>query len=346
MTADDASFATPKPAELETPTTGDILRTASQRPPPVVLESAPLVGPPAVPEAIPTLLAFAQQIAPQSPRHRSVKMLYRVLEDIDPRADRDGREKQMVNLAHWVASTGNSPGAETGYALLHPQAKRLALLASAMELFPPFRARVSRLLQSILQEQSALGLLSRVGIPGDRGLFAETVDRLSRRLMPEPIDEGELTQLLARMFSNRHDDQWIESLHPALVAWFIRLARRPSDGMLDDPARGGSNPGSQRWEDAALGAPPSMPPERLSPAEARVLRLHVRAREPPRRDPPARVARVVPPGSRRTSASAAPSARCASRRSSGSRARSTRSSRPRGRISRGPRSSRRLAGPS
>lgn len=252
MTADDALL--PKPAESQPPNTADIVKLASQRPPPQIVE---------VPEAIPTLLAFAQAVAPQSPRHRSVKLLYRALEDIDPRADRDSREKQLVQLAHWVSSSGNAPTAETGYALLHPQAKRLALLASAMELFPPFRARVSRLLQTVLHEQSALGLLSKVGIPGDRGLFSETVDRLSRRLMPEPIDEEELTQLAARMFSNRHDDLWIEALHPALVAWFVRLARRPTDGILDD-ARA-SNPAlSSRSSDISLGAPPSMHDIRIS----------------------------------------------------------------------------------
>lgn len=260
MTVDDASSATPSPAlvskDVHAPSAGEIIRTASQRPPPVVAE---------LPEAIPTLLSFAQQVAPQSPRHRSVKLLYRVLEDIDPRADRDAREKQLVNLAHWVSSSGNSPMAETGYALIHPQAKRLALLSSAMELFPPFRARASRLLQTVLQEQSALGLLSRVGIPGDRGLFTETVDRLSRRLMPEPIDEEELTQVIARMFSNRHDDAWIEALHPALVAWFVRLVRRPSDGILGDGTRDDSNPGvSLGGQDLALGAPPSMHDARVS----------------------------------------------------------------------------------
>lgn len=254
MTADDALLATPKPTDAPPPTTEEIVQSASQRPPPVMLE---------VPEAIPTLLAFAQAIAPQSPRHRSVKMLYRALEDIEPRADRDAREKQLVNLARWVSSTANSPAAETGYALLHPQAKRLALLSSAMELFAPFRARVSRLLQTILHEQSAVGLLSKVGIPGDRGLLNETIDRLSRRLMPEPVDEEELTQVVARMFSSRADAEWIDALHPALVAWFVRLARRPSDGILDD-ARASNPAVSSHPVDDSLGAPPSLHGGRLS----------------------------------------------------------------------------------
>ena len=206
-------------------------------------------------DVLPELAAFAQAAAPQSPRHRAVRKLYEILREIDPRASAEIREQVTLRLGEWVRSRSDAPVGESGLASTRAQHKRLALLCSSLELFPFFRARVSRLVQTLLLERSALSLFARVGIPGDRGLFAETVDRLSRGLMPQPIDEEDLTELLTRMFPKPGDGAWLTDLNPALAAWFVRLVKTPIaiEGM--------SNPS---LTDVALGAPPSLPDPRLS----------------------------------------------------------------------------------
>ncbi len=213
---------------------------------------------PADPSAAPNLLEFSEQVAPANSRHRAVRKLFERLSGVNPRADLQARELMMIDLAAWVRTTGDVPVGEGGFAARRSQHKRLALLVCALELFPYFRQRVSRLLQTVLVEHSALGLCARVGIPGDRGLFSETVDRLSRGLMPQPLDEEDLTQLIARMFPRRLDEDWLADLDPKLAAWFVRILKSPH---ASDDARPMSNPS---MADLPLGAMPSIPDVRLS----------------------------------------------------------------------------------
>lgn len=205
----------------------------------------------------PDLDAFARQIAPQSLRHRGVRRLFETLSEIDPRGDQEARERMMIELAEWVRAGGDVPVGDGGLTTSRSQHKRLALLVAALESFPYFRERLSRLFQVVLVKHSALSLFARVGIPGDRGLFSETVDRLSRGLMPQPLDQEDLNQLFARMFPRRIDEGWIGDLPAPLVAWFVRVLKNPT--AIDD--RTLSNPS---LPDAPLGAMPSIPDVRLS----------------------------------------------------------------------------------
>ena len=217
------------------------------------------VAPDAVdPSAAPNLAQFAQQVAPANARHRAVRKLFEKLCEVDPRANLESREHMMIDLAAWVRTTGDVPVGDGGFEAKRSQHKRLALLVCALELFPYFRERVSRLLQTVLVEHSALSLCARVGIPGDRGLFSETIDRLSRGLMPQPLDEEDLTQLLARMFPRKIDEDWLGDLEPKLAAWFVRILKTP---FATENTRGVSNPS---LPDLPLGAMPSIPDVRLS----------------------------------------------------------------------------------
>jgi site-specific recombinase len=218
---------------------------------------------PSVPEpsAAPDFATFGREVAPQSQRHRAVRRLFDVLSRVDPRASREAREETMIDLAYWVRLGGDVPVGDGALAPTRSQHKRVALLVTALEMFPYFRERVSKLLQVVLLEHSGLSLLARVGIPGDRGLFSETVDRLSRGLMPQPVDEEDLTQLLARMFPSRVDEYWLGDIQPALVAWFARVVRSPVTG---DGARPLSEPSNPSLPDTPLGAMPSLPDVRLS----------------------------------------------------------------------------------
>src|SRR6185295_5438240 len=105
--------------------------------------------------------------------------------------------------------------------------RRLRLLAAALETFPDLRLRVALTLRSVLAQGSALGLLAKLGLPTDRGFFAEAVDRLSRRFLPEPVDERDVSQLLARLFPSRKDSRWLGALPPELAGQLASLLDAP-----------------------------------------------------------------------------------------------------------------------
>ena len=92
-------------------------------------------------------------------------------------------------------------------------------------------ASFAAVLAATLAECSGLDLLAQSGIPADRGLFGETMDRLSRRLLPEPVDARDLGQLAARLFPARRDLAWLTSIPPSVVGRFAAvLARNGTSG--------------------------------------------------------------------------------------------------------------------
>src|SRR6185436_12705145 len=98
---------------------------------------------------------------------------------------------------------------------------KLRLLVTALERVPECAAALSGVLGAVLAECSGLGLLARSGVPADRGLLGETMDRLSRRFLPEPEDPRDLGQIVGRLFPARSDVTWLAGVPPALVARFV-----------------------------------------------------------------------------------------------------------------------------
>jgi site-specific recombinase len=185
---------------------------------------------------------------------RTVRRLQTLLLEIDPHAELLARELRLAGLAGWVRGGGRvEPIA--GRDVRDPMpVRRLFLLVRALEAFPMLREKLSRLLQGLLAAQKAEGLFARIGIPGDRGLFAETIDRLAHRLMPQPLDEQEITHLVARLLPGRHDADWIEAVPPGLAAALIRVLRSPVELT---PSRA-AMPSVLAHEDHSLGAAPEV----------------------------------------------------------------------------------------
>src|SRR5436190_1350234 len=63
---------------------------------------------------------------------------------------------------------------------------------------------------------AAVGRLAEAGLPNDRGVGRETADRLFRRLLPTPRDEGDLANLLLRLFPSARERRWLENMAPDL----------------------------------------------------------------------------------------------------------------------------------
>jgi site-specific recombinase len=89
------------------------------------------------------------------------------------------------------------------------QLARLQFLLQSLAGAPEVRERLRATLASVLRDTSAVALFSEAGIPSDRGLARETVERISRRVLPRPPDDENLERFVSRVFRRSRDCAWI-----------------------------------------------------------------------------------------------------------------------------------------
>src|SRR5262249_40231576 len=140
------------------------------------------------------------------------------------------RIEQLEQLFKWIRGGSRVPALADASPGDRPEAGRLRLLCGALEHFPGYRARLSEGLSRTLSECNGTPLLARLGSPGDRGFFGETIDRLSARLLPEPVDEQSMTQLCARLLPGKRDAIWLASVPDSLLIRVVGLV--PGFGPL------------------------------------------------------------------------------------------------------------------
>jgi site-specific recombinase len=169
--------------------------------------------------------AFVKQFSPEAPKARPLRDLHALLLTADPAAQLSARLAWLEQLARWL-NRGPLPGAAVPGE--PPRTARLRLLVRVLERVVTFRLTVSQLIAAVLREVSAFHLLSRLGLPGDRSFMAESMDRISRRLLPAPRDDNDLSRLLARLFARRDDAAWLAELDPELVAQWLAVTSQAS----------------------------------------------------------------------------------------------------------------------
>jgi site-specific recombinase len=167
---------------------------------------------------------FASSVAPNAPRHRAVRQLHALLTSLSD-SSWQRRIEAFVGLTQWLRSTSRIPAPDEAVAGESSQVTRMRYLLRALELHEPLRSAFAQAAHATLDQCSGINFLACLGLPGDRGFVAETIDRLSRRLLPEPVDEHSLTQLLGRLFPKRRDLTWLAGLPENLVTrWAALLA--------------------------------------------------------------------------------------------------------------------------
>jgi site-specific recombinase len=158
-----------------------------------------------------TAEAFAAQIAPHAAKNRALRQLFDLLSE--PVADtQTARIAHLQRVTSWVRSKSRIPPFPESVPKEAAQVTRLRCLASALEAYAPYRAALSRQIFLTLDECSGINFLACMGLPGDRGFAAESVDRVMRRLLPEPVDRGSLTQLMGGLFPSPRDHKWLASV--------------------------------------------------------------------------------------------------------------------------------------
>ena len=84
-----------------------------------------------------------------------------------------------------------------------PNSKRSLVWTSILESSPEVLTRYRDSIAFILRETDGLTFFSTSGLPSDRGLLAETSERLSRILLPSSREDTDLSKLFLRMFPSR-----------------------------------------------------------------------------------------------------------------------------------------------
>ncbi|MEO8701990.1 MAG: gliding motility protein [Kofleriaceae bacterium] len=109
---------------------------------------------------------------------------------------------------------------------------RLELLVVTLERIPAAQRRFAGTVKAVLSQTRAIKLFGEVGLPNERGLLAETTDRLARRFLPEAPAPHELWMLASRIIRKLDELKW---LGPAADPLLHRLGDAGGDAW--DPLR-------------------------------------------------------------------------------------------------------------
>ncbi len=100
---------------------------------------------------------------------------------------------------------------------------RLGVLLDALEASPETRDGFLSALSTLLAEGDGTALFGDVGIPSDKGFFAELGSRVSARLIPSPRDAHDFVEIVSRLFRSAADVDAFRELPLSELHRFVRL---------------------------------------------------------------------------------------------------------------------------
>jgi len=130
---------------------------------------------------------------------------------LDPKASLEERLDQIEEVARWVIEVPALKRLSRPESL---QLSHLTVLLATLSNSPELRQRLSATFASVLRDTTAVPLFAEAGMPSDRGLASETIDRVTRRILPLPPDDENLDRLVSRVFRHRRDCAWIPAAPP------------------------------------------------------------------------------------------------------------------------------------
>ncbi len=189
---------------------------------------AVLPGPAAAPATTPSGAQLRERLGEQGLSASVMHALVRRLEALpEPGAERPLADcvDRLAALVDWVADGGDAPPGAAG---------RLRVALRAVDLIAAWRARLEAAIGRVLDEVDFAPMLE-IGLPNDRGLYEETVDRLARRLLPRARDPRSGRDLLAALVPTDRAARFVSSMPPDLAAAFAALGG--GDARLAGPRR-------------------------------------------------------------------------------------------------------------
>ena len=139
----------------------------------------------------------------------SLQLLARKADALTTASALPQRLDAFVELYSWTRERDNTicaplpvpPGVAEEAA--DPNSKRSLVWTSILESAPEVLTRYRDSIALILRETDGLTFFASSGLPSDRGLLAETSERLSRILLPSSREDTDLSKLFLRMFPSR-----------------------------------------------------------------------------------------------------------------------------------------------
>jgi site-specific recombinase len=173
---------------------------------------------------------FVTRFAAADPENRCVRQLHALFASLDAHAAFSTQAEWLEDLVAWVLRRGKVPGRQRG--MSYPTA-RLTLFLDAIELMPDQLAALRALVARCFELTDGVRLFTDTGLPSRHAIFSEAIDRLSRKILPEPPVEGDLARLLFRLFPNARAVRWFESLPFQLSHRLLSALAVPSGAALE-----------------------------------------------------------------------------------------------------------------
>jgi site-specific recombinase len=141
---------------------------------------------------------------PPEHANRSVQTLADLLEVLTRAGTLRARLDALVNFHGWLRRKDSRlpelRPVDGFHAGIGPEWRRERVWLSILESSPELRDRYHAGIAAILEETDAVSLFAQAGLPNDRGLLSESLDRLFRIVLPAPREETDLARLLLRLF--------------------------------------------------------------------------------------------------------------------------------------------------
>ena len=125
---------------------------------------------------------------------------------------------------HPVLPEGEDPAELNQYP---PLFRRQHVVLRLQELSPDLNARLNDVVAGILQETSSLTLFAETGLPSDRGLSAEFLERFWRRLLPVPREDHDLSKLLVHLFLTHAEAERFGTMPPEIFQRLVNTFAPP-----------------------------------------------------------------------------------------------------------------------
>jgi site-specific recombinase len=164
---------------------------------------------------------------PAAQKNASLQQLADRVEAFTRAGTRRARLDALVHLHSWLrARDTHIPGLSQEPifpALASPDWRREGVWLSILRSSDEIRDRYFAGIASILDETDGVSLFAESGMPSDRGLLPEALDRLFNNLLPAPREEAELAKLFLRLFPTQKEVDRFFSFPPDVLNSAVSL---------------------------------------------------------------------------------------------------------------------------